>query len=326
MSIRQFEPRRAVEIIAPRYGSGYRIGGRLILTAAHLLGEEETDCEVRDKRSFGQQTAQIVYRREDTSNGIDIALVELPEVVAMVSPVTLGQLPDITAGEKLAFQMYGYPRWARTQRDYGSAAGGRQIDGLIYPADYSPDDWLVLEAQRLPPEATTAESEWVGASGAAIVCEGVVIAVQRQHQNPHRPASLEASRLWKVYADEPWRQLLKVHGISTNPLSRRGESSSSAEPVRRRGKLRLSGAQREQLQEALKMAFPEPSQLGRMLESKLDLPLNEFAGAGPYPDMLFNLVKAVNARGWVEELLSKALEASDFNPELEELADLWLKE
>lgn len=74
------------------------------------------------------------------------------------------------------------------------------------------------------------------------------------------------------------------------------------------------------------MAFPEPSELGRMLESKLDLSLNEFAGAGSYPDILFSLVKAINARGRVEELLSKALEASDFNPELEELADLWLKE
>jgi tetratricopeptide (TPR) repeat protein len=113
--------------------------------------------------------------------------------------------------------MYGYPLWARTQRSQGSAAGGRQIDGSIYPSDYSPDGWLVLEAERLPPEATTAKSEWSGTSGAAILCEGLVIAVQSQHQNPNRPASLEASHLWKVYADEQWRHLLETHGISPSP-------------------------------------------------------------------------------------------------------------
>jgi hypothetical protein len=210
MPIRQFEPRRAVEIIAPSYGSGYRLGGSLVLTAAHLLGEKGSDCEIRDKRSFGKLTAKVVWKAE----GLDIALIEyLSEGIAGVEPVTLGRLPEDKTGEKLDFQMYGYPLWAQTRREQGSVAGGRQIEGTIYLSDFSSDGLLVLEAERLPPEATTATSEWAGASGAAIVCDGLVIAVQSQHQNPSRPASLEASPVWIVYADEQWQKLLEKHGI-----------------------------------------------------------------------------------------------------------------
>jgi hypothetical protein len=213
MPIRQFEPRRTIEVIVPRYGSGYRIGGRLVLTAAHLLDNVGSDCEVRDKRSFGKEKAQVVWKAQ----GLDIALIELPEKIAGLEAITLGKLPEATAGEKLAFQMYAYPLWAQTQREQGSAAGGRQIEGVIYLSDRSPDGLLVLEAERLPPEGTTAQSEWEGASGAAINCDGLVIAVQMQHQNPSRPASLEATPLWEVYEDEQWRQWLKKHGINSEP-------------------------------------------------------------------------------------------------------------
>jgi hypothetical protein len=171
------------------------------LTSAHLLAEVGASCHVRAKQDFGEVDAKIVWKAENA----DIALIELPEVVPTCEPVVLGQLPKAKVGEKLAFQMYGYPLWARTQREEGKpgAARGRQIEGTIYLADRSPDGLLVLEAERLPPEATTERSEWEGASGAAIVCDGLVVAVQIQHQNPKRPASLEAVPLgrgvfWKT--------------------------------------------------------------------------------------------------------------------------------
>jgi HEAT repeat protein/energy-coupling factor transporter ATP-binding protein EcfA2 len=170
-------------------------------------------CKVRDKRSFGQKEAQVVWKAE----GIDVALIELPEEIEDVEAITLGTLPEAIAGEKLTFQMYAYPLWARSTSDHRSASGGRQIEGVIYLADYSPDGWLVLEAERLPPEATAAESEWTGASGATIICDGLVIAVQRQHQNPSRPASLEAVPLWTAYADGQWQRLLEKHGIRPEP-------------------------------------------------------------------------------------------------------------
>ena len=213
MAIRQFEPNRAIEILAPRYGSGYRIGDGLVLTAAHLLDSVGTTCTVRARQSFGKEAAQVVWKAQNS----DLALIELPNEIERVGAITFGKLPKATAGEKLAFQMYAYPLWARTQRNQGSAAGGRQIEGTIYLSDRSPDGLLVLEAERLPPEATAAESEWAGASGAAIICDGLVTAVQSQHQNPSRSASLEASSLWIAYADEKWQQLLEKHGVNSEP-------------------------------------------------------------------------------------------------------------
>ena len=209
--VRQFEPGRAVEVISPQYGSAYRIGGRLVLTAAHLLAEVGSACRVRAKQSFGEAEARVVWKAPHS----DLALIELDERIAPCAAIVFGSLPKARAGETLEFQMYGYPRWGRTQREQGTAAGGRQVEGIIYLADTSPDGLLVLEAERLPPEALSESgSEWEGSSGAAIICDGLVIAVQSQHQNPKRPASLEASPLWIAYDDEQWCSLLRQHGIS----------------------------------------------------------------------------------------------------------------
>jgi hypothetical protein len=42
----KFHPNHAVEIIAPKYGSAYRIGGSLLLTCKHLF-DDINNCKVR---------------------------------------------------------------------------------------------------------------------------------------------------------------------------------------------------------------------------------------------------------------------------------------
>ena len=232
MASRQFEPGRAVEVISPTYGSAYRIGGRLVLTAAHLVAEVGSICRVRSKQGFGETEAKVVWK---ASKPADIALVALDGSIEPCEAVVLGRLPEARSGERLVFQMYGYPLWGRTHREQDkTAAGGRQIEGVIYLADTSPDSLLVLEAERVPPEGLSDKgSGWVGASGAAIVCDGLVVAVQSQHQNPLRPASLEASPLWTNCSDEKWNDLLNRHGISpelvTAQLQATGTTSQISE-------------------------------------------------------------------------------------------------
>ncbi len=227
MVCRRFEPERAVEIVGPTYGSGYRIGGRLVLTAAHLFpAGVGSACRARSKPTFGTVDATVAW----TAPGADIALVALPDIVASCEPVAFGALPS--EPDKVRFDLYGWPKWARTTRSGQTPkAGGRHIDGLIYLADTSPEGLLVLEPERIP-EASAPDqsgSDWEGLSGAAVICDGLVVAVQRHHQNPRRPASLEAEPLTKVHGDEGWRRLLERHGMAPTLVDR--ASSRSHPPL-----------------------------------------------------------------------------------------------
>jgi len=202
-----FQPDRAIEVTSPLRGSAYRIGGRLVLTAKHLV-ETGAIAQVKDQRNFGTVQAAIAWVAKDA----DIALLELPDEIESVESVQLGQLPPARTGETIDFQMYGWPQWGTTLRENDKrAAGGRQVDGIIYLADTSPDGLLVIEPQRIPFGVSSAGSDWSGMSGAAVICDGLVIAVQSAHHNPRRPQA--ATPLSAIAQDWQWQSLLQKHGI-----------------------------------------------------------------------------------------------------------------
>jgi inactive STAND len=209
-----------VQIRNPKFGSGYRIGGRLVLTARHLftaLGH----CRVKSEKTFGEVDAEVVWM----SSHVDVALLELPESVEACESVRFGMLPSGNTGESVEFLFYGWPVWAWTRDDNQKArAGGRQIGGKICLADTSPDGLLVLRPNDYPKgnyeEKRKKEKEfspWQGASGAVIICAGHIVAVQSQHQNPAEPESLEAAPLAGIYQDSGWIDCLSKHGIVTEP-------------------------------------------------------------------------------------------------------------
>jgi len=221
-----FDSKRAVEILAPKYGSGYRIGGRLVLTAAHLFVDADsqplevgTICKVRSKIDEKLGTiddAELVWRATQA----DVALIELPARVPPAKASGFGLLPPEEQAKSIDFELYGWPDWARTKRpDENEKSGGRYITGKIYLADTSGEDLLVVEPERLPEAPIPGEegSQWEGISGAAVICNGLIVAVQRHHQNPKRPASLEAQPLSVIYDDYMWQKHLKQHGIKFKP-------------------------------------------------------------------------------------------------------------
>ena len=222
----QFQPDRALEIVAPKYGTAYRIGGRLLLTCRHLF-DNSNDCKVRFRSASNYSDkqdidAKVIWKAPDN---IDISLVELPETIETCDPVDFGLLPDSNSGEKVKFEFLGWPEWGFIKTDKEKKATRLHIEGIIYTADVSPDGLLVLEVTRKPSilEVKKAnleaepKSPWQGTSGAAIVCNGLVVGVQKWHQNPDRPESLEAQSLARVYDNPEWREILEKHDIDPEP-------------------------------------------------------------------------------------------------------------
>jgi hypothetical protein len=139
----KFDAGLAVEITEPNPGSACLIGGRLMLTSAHVVGDVGSGCEIRSKNTFGVVKAQVVW----VAANADLALVELPNNIES-SPSRFGKFPAWHQSHReidLPVSFFGYPEWATTikKNEDGTTtpfSGGRQIGGFIYLGDESPGD------------------------------------------------------------------------------------------------------------------------------------------------------------------------------------------
>ncbi|WP_249263494.1 NB-ARC domain-containing protein, partial [Microcystis aeruginosa] len=223
----QFQPDRALEIVAPKYGTAYRIGGRLLLTCRHLF-DNSNNCKVRfrspSKYSDKQDIdAKVIWKAPDN---IDVALVELPETIETCNPVGFGVLPDASSTQKVKFDCLGFPLFLRYVEDEIKYATGLHIEGTIDVANRVPHHRLLLNIKDSPNIQPTDkqlerlaenQSPWEGTSGAAIVCNGLVIGVQSKQPIRDRPASLEAESLARVYDNPEWCEILEKHGLDPEP-------------------------------------------------------------------------------------------------------------
>jgi hypothetical protein len=216
----RFEPARFVVIEGPKFGSAYRIGGQLVLTCSHLLDGEGSSCNVRvDPTNVTSVAVEATVVWVGDGDGVDVALIELPESIESIGPAAFGKLPTAYNDQKVPFQFYGAPSHAGTYiQDEILASGFKQVEGLIWLADRSSSPGLL--PLRLNPDSkaspiSSGKSPWGGASGAAIVCQGLILAVQQQHQRLDQANSLEAQPLHVVRNDPEWKRLLSKHGICT---------------------------------------------------------------------------------------------------------------
>ena len=207
-----FDPQRAVEIRRPKYGSGYRIGGRLVITAKHLFENETCACRVRSKHNgsttdFEEVDAQVIWQ----SPTADIALVLLPEGIPEVSQC---QFDVIAKSSYLTGVMYGYPRWGWTTKEDKNFPGGRKIPWKHYSGDTSPEGLFLIEPERFPDPHPEVEghSLWEGVSGASLFYKNKLVAVLKQHQRPDQQKALEAEPLANVFEDASFQATLEELG------------------------------------------------------------------------------------------------------------------
>ena len=85
--------------------------------------------------------------------------------------------------------------------------------------------------------------------------------------------------------------------------------------------MKLSGKQREKLQNALIDAFPDKSSLEQMLSFGLDINLDSIAGGSNLQNIVFNLIKRAEAENWIENLIKVAHNSNSGNQLLKNIAE-----
>ena len=88
--------------------------------------------------------------------------------------------------------------------------------------------------------------------------------------------------------------------------------------------MKLSGAQLQQILNALISAYPSYAALERMVRFGLSENLQSIAGSGILTDVVFQLISWAQAQGRLEELVREAYEQNPGNPDLRAVAGWFL--
>ncbi|HZN16594.1 MAG TPA: hypothetical protein VFB84_00085, partial [Micromonosporaceae bacterium] len=155
-------------------GSGYGIGGGLVVTSAHVVTADGRPSDVVEVRWLHVQeriSARVVW--SGFGGGVDVALLAVdaePALPGGVSVVRWGRLVGVTAG--VACAAVGFPDVVAnpTMRDSLHLAGTINPRGLVKAGLHSID-------VAGPPRRPAGGTPWAGMSGAAVFCAGLLVAV-----------------------------------------------------------------------------------------------------------------------------------------------------
>lgn len=156
-------------------GSGYIIGDRLILTAAHVVCVQDRGLQTVQVRveSGDLLTTRVAWHREDEL--LDVALLVVTDP-RWSSPewrqrVRWGRFVTRRSGQ--GCEVTGFPAVVATpqRRDTHHASG------VINPGSLVKAGLVAIEVANPPSRASQDGSQWEGMSGAAVWCERLLTAV-----------------------------------------------------------------------------------------------------------------------------------------------------
>jgi len=158
-------------------GSGYLIGGRLVLTAAHNVDYRQDlgdDGQLLVRTIGGSEFAARVMAVGDRGSQVDVALLEVTDTRLddHLPPVTFGQVNRDASAPVTSCWAVGFPRFAEAGPvlPEGSRRETWQVRGDIEPGSKLRAGLLALQVSSTPEPlpAGLAGSAWEGMSGAVV--------------------------------------------------------------------------------------------------------------------------------------------------------------
>ncbi|MEU6371268.1 NACHT domain-containing protein [Streptomyces sp. NPDC046931] len=158
--------RIAAVLGSSRQGSGYLLGPRLVLTAAHVVvGSDSVHAIAPEGR--GRIACRPVW--DGTRENCDVALLlaaddlVAPETAAEWEPVRWGQTSDLKP--RANCQAIGFPA---VQRSGTGQLDSEQLVGTLKPGSSMVRGGYVVDLVHTPPAPRDGGSPWAGMSGAAL--------------------------------------------------------------------------------------------------------------------------------------------------------------
>ncbi|MFI8350409.1 tetratricopeptide repeat protein [Streptomyces sp. NPDC085596] len=182
------ERRRLAGVTGPGGpGSGYAVGGRLVLTSAHVAGTAGSRVKVFHPGGEGSADGAVLWC--GTPGGRDDAALVLvddgPRWQPPTGPVRWGRL--VTSRPGTGCETWGVPDVAQRPR---LAVEAEQLQGRVNPGSGFVGNQYVMDLLQHPPQwSSDSTSPWGGLSGAAMLCDRLltgVIASDRAHSGHAR--------------------------------------------------------------------------------------------------------------------------------------------
>ncbi|MGW7176509.1 trypsin-like peptidase domain-containing protein [Streptomyces xanthophaeus] len=205
------ERRRVALVEAAGQGSGYVLGPRLVLTAAHVLGASG-HAVVRTPGGGAPVRCEVVWTRFDRRYDAALLLAD-EDLVADPDPVRWGRL---VTSDPSDVTVLGYSALAGR----GGRVGSGTFRGSADPLEAVESDRYVLDMDRNPPLGPADRSPWAGMSGGAVWCQGVLVGVTVADLPGWPHSRLEAVPAYVLLADAGFRELIQQHterGVQLEP-------------------------------------------------------------------------------------------------------------
>ncbi|QOV39959.1 trypsin-like peptidase domain-containing protein [Streptomyces ferrugineus] len=219
------DPGRVAEIIvAPdgggpgRRGSGYLVGDRWVLTAAHAVSPAPAaTVTVRFNADLPAQWSAPARIRLFAESA-DVALLEVagPTRHAPIAPPRYGPVPDDDV--VLRCTAMGFPRFKLRDGSHDRYRDSCHATGTIAVLSNRREGTLEFVVAAPDPDPDPARSPWEGMSGAAVWHTGALIGLVRAHHRPDGPGRLAVARVdrwFELLADEELDLLARTAGFPT---------------------------------------------------------------------------------------------------------------